>query len=75
MKLEMIIIRSTFCWHFIIFANQDLSDAKKSSVIIELQKLVSEWPAEVIKHQKEENKKVDINIFVFYNLCLFFLKI
>lgn len=26
--------------------------------MVELQKLVSEWPLEVIKHQKEEIKKV-----------------
>ncbi|GMN46512.1 hypothetical protein TIFTF001_015695 [Ficus carica] len=37
--------------------NQELSDAKKSSIVVELQKLVSEWPVEVIKCQKEENRK------------------
>ncbi|XP_062108529.1 uncharacterized protein LOC133819334 [Humulus lupulus] len=37
--------------------NQDLSEAKKSSIMVELQKLVSEWPVEVIKRQREENKK------------------
>lgn len=37
--------------------NQTLSDAKKSGIKGELQKLVSEWPLEVIKHQKEEERK------------------
>ncbi|XP_024026976.1 uncharacterized protein LOC21391840 isoform X2 [Morus notabilis] len=37
--------------------NQDLPDAKKSSIMVELQKLVSEWPVDVIKRQKEENRK------------------
>ncbi|TKY54116.1 hypothetical protein E2542_SST18522 [Spatholobus suberectus] len=37
--------------------NQTLSDAKKSGIKGELQKLVSEWPLEVIKHQKEEDRK------------------
>ncbi|KAL5541799.1 hypothetical protein UlMin_009509 [Ulmus minor] len=37
--------------------NQDLPEAKRSSIAVELQKLVSEWPVEVIKRQKEENKK------------------
>ncbi|KAK7363628.1 hypothetical protein VNO77_05777 [Canavalia gladiata] len=37
--------------------NQTLSDAKKSGIKDELQKLVSEWPLEVIKHQKEEDRK------------------
>ncbi|XP_027332570.1 uncharacterized protein LOC113847577 [Abrus precatorius] len=37
--------------------NQTLSDAKKSGIKDELQKLVSEWPSEVIKHQKEEERK------------------
>ncbi|KAK7292313.1 hypothetical protein RIF29_08091 [Crotalaria pallida] len=37
--------------------NQSLSDAKKSGIKDELQKLVSVWPLEVIKHQKEEDRK------------------
>ncbi|XP_030508518.2 uncharacterized protein LOC115723225 [Cannabis sativa] len=37
--------------------NQDLPEAKKSSIMVELQKLVTEWPVEVIKRQKEETKK------------------
>jgi hypothetical protein len=37
--------------------NQTLSDAKRPAIIGELQKLVSEWPMEVIKHIKAENKK------------------
>ncbi|KAJ1443565.1 Tetratricopeptide-like helical domain superfamily [Sesbania bispinosa] len=37
--------------------NQTLSDAKKSGIKDELQKLVSEWPLEVIKHKKEEERK------------------
>lgn len=37
--------------------NQNLPDAKKSSIAVELQKLVSEWPLEVIKRQKEEDRK------------------
>ncbi|GER56338.1 adenylyl cyclase [Striga asiatica] len=36
---------------------QTSPDARKSSVVVELQKLVSEWPLDVIKHQKE-NKQV-----------------
>ncbi|KAL3641966.1 hypothetical protein CASFOL_012781 [Castilleja foliolosa] len=37
--------------------DQTLSDARRSSIAAELQKLVSEWPLDVIKHQKEENKQ------------------
>ncbi|XP_028800015.1 uncharacterized protein LOC114755315 isoform X2 [Neltuma alba] len=37
--------------------NETLPDAKKSGMKDELQKLVSEWPLEVIKHQKEEGRK------------------
>ncbi|KAL3505779.1 hypothetical protein ACH5RR_031161 [Cinchona calisaya] len=37
--------------------NQTLSDGKRQGIIPQLQKLVAEWPLEVIKHQKEENKK------------------
>ncbi|KAK2992034.1 LOW QUALITY PROTEIN: hypothetical protein RJ640_014895 [Escallonia rubra] len=38
--------------------NQTLSDAKRPGIMVELQKLVSEWPLEVLKHQKEDNRKV-----------------
>ncbi|KAI3832970.1 hypothetical protein MKW98_025854 [Papaver atlanticum] len=38
--------------------NQTLPEKKKrSKITVELQKLVSEWPVEVIKHQKEEDRK------------------
>lgn len=37
--------------------NQTLSGDKKSGIKVELQKLVSEWPFEVLKHKKEEEKK------------------
>ncbi|XP_050886125.1 uncharacterized protein LOC127091507 [Lathyrus oleraceus] len=37
--------------------NQTLSEAKKSGMKDELQKLVSEWPLEVLKHKKEEERK------------------
>lgn len=37
--------------------NQSLSDAKKSGIMVELQKLVNEWPLEVMRHQKEEDRK------------------
>ncbi|KAF3456143.1 hypothetical protein FNV43_RR00793 [Rhamnella rubrinervis] len=40
--------------------NQNLSEAKKSNTMVELQKLVSEWPLEVIKHQKEGNRKEEL---------------
>lgn len=36
---------------------QTLSDVKRPGIVVELQKLVSEWPLDVIKHQKEENKE------------------
>jgi hypothetical protein len=35
-----------------------LSDAKKSGMKDELQKLVSEWPFEVLKHKEKEERKV-----------------
>lgn len=38
---------------------QTLSDAKKSGITAELQKLVNKWPLEVIKRQKEEDRKVN----------------
>lgn len=34
-----------------------LPDEKKQGIMNHLQKLVSEWPLEVIKHQKEEKRK------------------
>ncbi|CAI9762682.1 unnamed protein product [Fraxinus pennsylvanica] len=34
-----------------------LSDAKRPVIMVELQKLVSEWPLEILKHQKEESRK------------------
>ncbi|KAJ7955048.1 RING finger and CHY zinc finger domain-containing protein 1 isoform 1 [Quillaja saponaria] len=37
--------------------NQTLSEAKKPGITAALQKLVDEWPLEVIKHQKEEDRK------------------
>ncbi|XWS14023.1 hypothetical protein CRYUN_Cryun36dG0088400 [Craigia yunnanensis] len=37
--------------------NQALSDAKKPGITVEVEKLVNEWPLEVIKHKKEEDKK------------------
>ncbi|KAL6971341.1 hypothetical protein U1Q18_031019 [Sarracenia purpurea var. burkii] len=37
--------------------NQTLSDKKRPGIMVELQKLVTEWPLEVIKHQKEEDRK------------------
>ena len=43
---------------------QTLSDAKKPGIMVELQKLVSEWPLEVIKHQKDEDRKVQFHIIV-----------
>ncbi|KAL2244123.1 UNVERIFIED_CONTAM: hypothetical protein Sindi_0530300 [Sesamum indicum] len=35
---------------------QTLPEAKRPTVMVELQKLVSEWPLEIIKHQKEDRK-------------------
>ncbi|XVF38647.1 hypothetical protein REPUB_Repub20aG0120400 [Reevesia pubescens] len=37
--------------------NQTLSDAKKAGITVEVEKLVKEWPLEVIKHQNEEDRK------------------
>ncbi|XP_039164203.1 uncharacterized protein LOC120286433 [Eucalyptus grandis] len=37
--------------------NQSLPDAKRSSIRVELQKLVSEWLFEVIKRKKEDDCK------------------
>ncbi|KAB5545391.1 hypothetical protein DKX38_013503 [Salix brachista] len=37
--------------------DQTLPDTKKSGMVVELQKLVNEWPVSVVKHQKEENRK------------------
>lgn len=44
-----------------------MSDAKRPSIAVELQKLVSEWPLDVIKHQNDDNRKV----FSFPFLSLF----
>lgn len=41
---------------------QSLSDARKSGIMVELQKLVNEWPVEVIKRQKEADRKVLLSI-------------
>lgn len=59
---------------------QTLSDAKKSGITAELQKLANEWPLEVIKRQKEEDRKVillkieDFELLCFLN-CVFVLEI
>lgn len=37
--------------------NETLSDTKKSGIVVQLQKLVSEWPLDVVKQQPEENRK------------------
>ncbi|XP_050237097.1 uncharacterized protein LOC126686866 [Mercurialis annua] len=37
--------------------NQTLPDNKKPGIVIELQKLASEWPLKVIKHQPKEKRK------------------
>ncbi|KAI3937070.1 hypothetical protein MKX01_015285 [Papaver californicum] len=37
--------------------NQTLPEKDRSKITVELQKLVSKWPVEVIKHQKEEDRK------------------
>ncbi|XP_022861789.1 uncharacterized protein LOC111382142 [Olea europaea var. sylvestris] len=37
--------------------NQNLSDAKRPGILVELQKLDSEWTSEVLKHQKEESRQ------------------
>lgn len=36
---------------------QNLSVAKRAGVLVELQKLISEWSLEVVKRQKEEDRK------------------
>ncbi|XP_051130101.1 uncharacterized protein LOC127250723 isoform X2 [Andrographis paniculata] len=36
---------------------QTLPEAKRPSIVTELQKLVGEWPLEVIKQQKKQNRK------------------
>lgn len=40
---------------------QNFHDSKKQDIIDELQKLVREWPAKVIKHQKQEDRKALID--------------
>ncbi|KAG5554940.1 hypothetical protein RHGRI_012482 [Rhododendron griersonianum] len=37
--------------------NQTVSESKKPGIMVELQKLVREWPLEVIKRHKEEDRK------------------
>jgi hypothetical protein len=49
---------------------QTLPDTKKSGMVVELQKLVNEWPMAIVKHQKEENRKVQY----FLIFCAFILK-
>lgn len=41
----------------IVLLNQTLSESKRPGIKVELQKLVSEWPLEVIKRQEEEDRK------------------
>lgn len=58
---------------------QTLSDAKKPGIMAELQKLVSDWPLEVIKRQKEEDRKVLLLIIenfevLFLVKCVFVLE-
>ncbi|XP_021764073.1 uncharacterized protein LOC110728733 isoform X2 [Chenopodium quinoa] len=41
--------------------NQSFPDSKRQDIVDELQKLVTEWPAEVLKHQKMEDQKAFIS--------------
>ncbi|KAK9145347.1 hypothetical protein Sjap_005250 [Stephania japonica] len=41
--------------------HQNLPDTKKADVAVELQKLVSEWPSKMIKHQKDQDRKALIS--------------
>lgn len=43
---------------------QTVSESKKPGIMVELQKLVREWPLEVIKRHKEEDRKVPIYISI-----------
>lgn len=43
-----------------VYASQAYPDEKKSALEAEFKKLVNEWPVDVVKHQKEEDKKVKI---------------
>lgn len=52
-----------------IFSVQTLSDVKRPGVAVELQKLVGEWPLDVLKHKKKENRKVFLVPISFY--CCF----
>ncbi|KAL6526523.1 hypothetical protein OROGR_015613 [Orobanche gracilis] len=36
---------------------QTLSDSRRSSILVELEKLANDWPLDVMKHQKEDNKQ------------------
>lgn len=56
--VEELIFYSHLSFDTNVYAFQTLPDAKKSGMKDELQKLASEWPLEVIKHQKEEDRKV-----------------
>ncbi|XP_065863572.1 uncharacterized protein [Euphorbia lathyris] len=37
--------------------DQSLPDTKKPGIVVELQKLVGEWPLDVVKHQPEDKRK------------------
>ncbi|CAL1397123.1 unnamed protein product [Linum trigynum] len=37
--------------------NETLPETKKSGIMVELQKLASEWPLDVVKHQPEDKRK------------------
>ncbi|CAI0466671.1 unnamed protein product [Linum tenue] len=37
--------------------NETLPETKKSGIMVELQKLASEWPLDVVKHQSEDKRK------------------
>ncbi|XP_057806004.1 uncharacterized protein LOC131020965 [Salvia miltiorrhiza] len=37
---------------------QTVPDVRRPSIAVELQKLVSEWPLDVMKHQNDDNRKV-----------------
>lgn len=47
---------------------QNMSEQLKPTVVVELQKLTSDWPLDVIKEQNKEDRKVGIS-FVLYILC------
>ncbi|XP_021732300.1 uncharacterized protein LOC110699115 isoform X2 [Chenopodium quinoa] len=41
--------------------NQSFPDSKRQDIVDELQKLITEWPAEVLKHQKLDDQKALIS--------------